>query len=149
MTTFALHFARARAAGLRVTLHFGEAASTSSAEELRALLALAPDRLGHAVHVPPVIVTELDARRIPLELCLSCNVHAKMYCAPGCCGPSVAVEADRNGNGCDKAVSAGARSGSELEVRFADHHFGFWWKRRTCPVILCVSLSLNLSFDFI
>ncbi|KAK7737970.1 hypothetical protein SLS62_011417 [Diatrype stigma] len=69
----------ARAAGLKVTVHFAEAPDSGSEAELRTLLGWNPDRLGHVIHVPEDIKREITARKgIGLELCLSCNVHAKM-----------------------------------------------------------------------
>ncbi|KAF4769843.1 hypothetical protein N7455_006436 [Penicillium solitum] len=37
-----------------------------------------PDRLGHVIHVPDEIKKEIARRKLSLELCISCNVHAKM-----------------------------------------------------------------------
>lgn len=71
-------FARAKQHALKLTLHFGEVASPSLEEELRTLLSYNPDRIGHVIHVPDAIKQEIAARKLPLELCLSCNVHAKM-----------------------------------------------------------------------
>lgn len=78
MKLFAPAFRRAKEAGLKVTIHFGEAAATSSDEELRTLLSFEPDRIGHVIHVSPAIKEEIVARKLALELCISCNVHAKM-----------------------------------------------------------------------
>ncbi|KAL8749932.1 MAG: hypothetical protein Q9184_006613 [Pyrenodesmia sp. 2 TL-2023] len=69
-------FSRAKAAGLKLTLHFAETPQSSSRAELEGLLAVDPDRLGHAIHVPEDIKDFLAARSIGLELCLSCNVLA-------------------------------------------------------------------------
>lgn len=71
-------FARAREHGLKITLHFGEAASTSSDEDLFTLLSFQPDRLGHVIHVSDTVKREIVKRKLPLELCISCNVLAKM-----------------------------------------------------------------------
>jgi len=71
-------FQRAKDQGLRVTLHFAEAPQSSTDEELRTLLAYEPDRLGHVINVPDEIREIIIGRKIGLELCLSCNVHAKM-----------------------------------------------------------------------
>lgn len=71
-------FVRAKASGLRLTLHFGEVAASGTADELRALLELQPDRLGHVIHVPGDIKQEIRRRRLGLELCLSCNVLASL-----------------------------------------------------------------------
>ena len=74
-------FAAARAAvpGLGMTLHFGEAAASGTDEELRLLLEWRPDRLGHIIHVSEAVRRAIRARGgMGLELCLSCNVHARM-----------------------------------------------------------------------
>ncbi|KAI1326011.1 Metallo-dependent hydrolase [Xylariaceae sp. FL0255] len=69
----------ARAAGLKVTIHFAEAECSASEFELNTLMSWMPDRLGHVIHVPESVKKEIAARNgIGLELCLSCNVHAKM-----------------------------------------------------------------------
>jgi adenosine deaminase len=73
-------FNKARAAGLKTTLHFAETiySTSNSSEELETLLSFSPDRLGHVIHVPDPIKQKIAARKIALELCLSCNVHAKL-----------------------------------------------------------------------
>ncbi|KAF2997115.1 hypothetical protein E8E13_004287 [Curvularia kusanoi] len=48
---FADSFARAKAAGLKMTLHFAEAEVSASDIELETLLSWKPDRLGHVIHV--------------------------------------------------------------------------------------------------
>lgn len=37
-----------------------------------------PDRLGHVIHVNDRLKSEIIKQRVGVELCLSCNVHAKM-----------------------------------------------------------------------
>lgn len=71
-------FADAKRAGLRIAVHFAETPASSSAGELRTLLSWRPDRLGHAIHVPEEVKRTIRARRLALELCLSCNVLAGM-----------------------------------------------------------------------
>ncbi|EEH36200.2 hypothetical protein PAAG_00523 [Paracoccidioides lutzii Pb01] len=71
-------FAKAKAHGLKLTLHFAEAISSSSIGELSTLLSYQPDRLGHLIHVPEDIQDEIARRKLGLELCLSCNVHAQL-----------------------------------------------------------------------
>ena len=65
---------------MKRTVHFAEAESSASAAELRTILGWAPDRLGHVIHVPEPVKREIAAARpgLGLELCLSCNVHARM-----------------------------------------------------------------------
>lgn len=70
-------FARARSQGLHVTVHFAEVAQ-SDATELQTMLDFQPDRLGHVIHVPESLKKTIQQRRIGLELCLSCNVLAKL-----------------------------------------------------------------------
>ncbi|OTA61959.1 Metallo-dependent hydrolase [Hypoxylon sp. EC38] len=69
----------AKASGLNVTIHFAEAEASASEAELNTIMSWMPDRLGHVIHVPEKIKRQIIARRgIGLELCLSCNVQAKM-----------------------------------------------------------------------
>lgn len=71
-------FARAKAAGLKMTLHFAEAKASASDAELETLLSWKPDRLGHVIHVKEEYCEVIKRENIGVELCLSCNVHAKM-----------------------------------------------------------------------
>ncbi|KAH9871291.1 hypothetical protein IAQ61_005470 [Plenodomus lingam] len=71
-------FARAKAAGLKLTLHFAEAEASASDLELQTLLSWKPDRLGHVIHVKEEFRKVIEDEHIGVELCLSCNVHAKM-----------------------------------------------------------------------
>jgi len=71
-------FARASAAGLKLTLHFAEADASASDAELHTLLSWKPDRLGHVIHVKDEFRKMIEDENIGVELCLSCNVHAKM-----------------------------------------------------------------------
>jgi adenosine deaminase len=75
---FKAAFARAKTSGLKVTLHFAEATASSTDEELYTLLSWQPDRIGHVIHVHDDLKQEIVKRGIGVELCLSCNVHAKM-----------------------------------------------------------------------
>lgn len=75
---FAPAFQRAKAAGLHVTLHFAEAPASSTDRELETLLSWQPDRLGHVIHVKPAYRAVIKQQNIAVELCLSCNVHARM-----------------------------------------------------------------------
>jgi len=71
-------FARAKASGLHITLHFGEVAASGTVQELRTMLDLQPERIGHIIHVPTEIKEEIKRKRLGLELCLSCNVLAQL-----------------------------------------------------------------------
>ena len=71
-------FAKAKQHGLKLTLHFAEVPASSTAEELETLLSYDPDRLGHVINVPENIKKEIVARKLALELCLTCNVNAKL-----------------------------------------------------------------------
>lgn len=75
---FADAFARAKAAGLKITLHFAETEQSATDLELSTLLSWEPDRLGHVIHVNDDFRKIIEQRNIGVELCLSCNVHAKM-----------------------------------------------------------------------
>ncbi|MCJ1329712.1 hypothetical protein MMC10_006392 [Thelotrema lepadinum] len=71
-------FALAKAHGLGITIHFAEVPASSTKLELETLLSFEPDRLGHVIHVPEDIKKEIARRGLGLELCLSCNILAKM-----------------------------------------------------------------------
>ncbi|RDW89864.1 putative adenosine deaminase [Aspergillus mulundensis] len=72
-------FAKAKEHGLGLTVHFAEVHSVGLREELETMLSFNPDRLGHVIHVPDDIKREIARRKLGLELCMSCNVHAKMF----------------------------------------------------------------------
>jgi adenosine deaminase len=76
---FAGVYGRARAAGLRLTVHAGEAAGPESVWD--AIQALRVDRIGHGVRSieDPRLVAELAERQIPLEVCLTSNVRTGVY----------------------------------------------------------------------
>ena len=71
-------FRKAQLYGLKVTLHFAEIPASSSLLELNTLLSFKPDRLGHVIHVPDEIKNQVKDRKLGLELCISCNVQAKL-----------------------------------------------------------------------
>ncbi|MDI1490055.1 MAG: hypothetical protein OHK93_001254 [Ramalina farinacea] len=73
---FAGAFARAKEAGLGVTVHFAEVEKDDGGEELRALLDFRPDRVGHVCHPGEGIRQEVLDRGLGVELCVSCNVMA-------------------------------------------------------------------------
>lgn len=78
-------FSRAKAEGFKLTLHFAEVPASSSEEELRMLLLeWRPERIGHVIYTSPEIEGEIEKLGTGLELCLSCNVLAKML--PGKAG---------------------------------------------------------------
>ncbi|KAL4900944.1 hypothetical protein BDW74DRAFT_88997 [Aspergillus multicolor] len=72
-------FVKAKEHGLGLTVHFAEVQSVGLREELETMLSFNPDRLGHVIHVPDDIKREIARRKLGLELCMSCNVHAKMF----------------------------------------------------------------------
>lgn len=71
-------YAQARARGLRLTVHAGEAAGP---ESVWGAINLGAERIGHAVSAgqDPELVATLVERQIPVELCLSSNLRT------GCC----------------------------------------------------------------
>jgi adenosine deaminase len=71
-------FKKAKDNSLKITLHFAEAPQSSTEAELRTLLSYEPQRIGHVINVPDDIKNVIIERKIGLELCLSCNVHAKL-----------------------------------------------------------------------
>ena len=78
VSAFEEAFCKAQQHGLKITLHFAEIPASSSFVELNTLLSFKPDRLGHVIHVPDMIRDQILAMRIGLELCVSCNVQAKL-----------------------------------------------------------------------
>jgi len=72
---FVDHFRRARDAGLRVTVHAGEAAGPESVRQ--AIDGLGAERIGHGVRAveDPALVDLLAERGIPLEVCPTSNVQ--------------------------------------------------------------------------
>ncbi|EPS44555.1 hypothetical protein H072_1447 [Dactylellina haptotyla CBS 200.50] len=91
-------FEKAKENGLGITLHFAEIERQPIKDELNILLSFKPNRLGHVIHTDDKILREIRSRKLCIELCLSCNVYAKMLPA-------------RHDNG-----------------SFADHHFKYWWR---------------------
>lgn len=71
-------FKKAKLHGLKLTLHFAEVPSSSTEQELKTLLSYQPERIGHAIHLPEAVERDIITRQICLELCISCNVHAKL-----------------------------------------------------------------------
>ena len=67
-------FARARAAGLKITAHAGEFAGADSVRET--IETLLPDRLGHAVHAvdDPHVMDLIRERGIAVECCPTSNI---------------------------------------------------------------------------
>lgn len=85
VSTFRSAFNHASTQKLGTTIHFAETiySNENGAEELETLLSFEPDRLGHVIHVPDEIKEKIASRKIALELCMSCNVHAKMIVGGG------------------------------------------------------------------
>lgn len=71
---FTRAIAIAREAGLKFTPHAGE---TSTAENVREMLALGADRIGHGIRAAtdPELLAELRDKQIPLEVCPTSNVR--------------------------------------------------------------------------
>ncbi|RFU25094.1 hypothetical protein B7463_g11246, partial [Scytalidium lignicola] len=78
VSIFAPAFQKAKANSLSITIHFAESPLSSTEKELQTLLSYEPDRIGHVINVPDDIKEEIVRRKLGLELCLSCNVHARM-----------------------------------------------------------------------
>ena len=78
VTVYRDAFAHAKAKKLGLTLHFAETPVSGAPGELAELLDFWPDRLGHVIHVPDDIKDVISRRKLGLELCMSCNVHAKL-----------------------------------------------------------------------
>lgn len=76
-TRFVKHFARARAAGLRITVHAGEAAGAWSVQQ--AIEELGAERIGHGVRAveDPAVLQLIAERGIALEVCPTSNVQTQ------------------------------------------------------------------------
>ena len=77
------------------------------------------------IHISEPIREEVIKRGLALELCISCNVHAKLLVM---------------NKGCEEEGEA--KTGS-----YEDHHFQRWWKEGVCPVVLCVCGPPPLFFS--
>ena len=71
-------FRKAEWHDLKIALHFAEIFRQGLELELDTLLSYHPDRLGHVIHVPELLKEEIIGRGIGVELCVSCNVQARM-----------------------------------------------------------------------
>ncbi len=73
--SIAVPVAKAKAAGLGVTIHTGEA--TDAAEMREVVAKLSPDRIGHGIGAAsdPRLLTDLAKRNIVLEVCPSSNLR--------------------------------------------------------------------------
>jgi adenosine deaminase len=78
ISVFTPSFHRAKTLNLNTTVHFAEVPASSTDHELTTLLSWYPDRLGHAINIPPHLKQVIKDRKVGLELCLSCNVLAEM-----------------------------------------------------------------------
>ncbi|QIW97103.1 hypothetical protein AMS68_002621 [Peltaster fructicola] len=78
VSVFTPLFLRAQRSGLRTTVHFAEVSESSTEKELTTILSWKPDRLGHVIHVSDHIKAMIQDQGVALELCLSCNMIAKM-----------------------------------------------------------------------
>lgn len=78
ISIFAPAFTLAHEYGLPITIHFGEVPKTPTVDELKMLLDYKPQRIGHVINVPEELKPRIERMGLGLELCLSCNVHAKM-----------------------------------------------------------------------
>lgn len=63
---------QARADGLKLALHFAEHFDDDESERI---LTFRPDRLGHACCLSGALYRKMVALRIPIEVCLTSNVH--------------------------------------------------------------------------
>lgn len=80
ISIFRKPFAKVKAAGLKITLHFGE--EPSCVPELMTLLEYKPSRLGHLLFISEEAKSEVVRRRLGIELCLTSNVkgeHVERY----------------------------------------------------------------------
>jgi adenosine deaminase len=78
-------FQRARDAGLKVTIHCAEIEcnipNSKEYKETQTILQFRPDRIGHAVLLPPDLLQQLRELHIPVESCPTSNVLTlDMHC---------------------------------------------------------------------
>lgn len=66
-------FQKAREAGLPIALHCGEDKFRQA--EWQEMLAFAPDRLGHCVHLDSANLAQVVSKRLPVEACLTCHLR--------------------------------------------------------------------------
>lgn len=66
-------FRKARHAGLPVALHCGE--DKAKQAEWEDMLAFAPERLGHCVHLDSANLEQVVSKRLPVEACLTCHLR--------------------------------------------------------------------------
>ncbi|CCL98930.1 uncharacterized protein FIBRA_00937 [Fibroporia radiculosa] len=76
MEEFAVHFRRAKEAGLGITLHIAEI-EESPASEILQLLSFQPDRLGHATFLDSNAKDIVKRNKSCIEICLSSNLLCK------------------------------------------------------------------------
>ncbi|OCH94178.1 Metallo-dependent hydrolase [Obba rivulosa] len=76
MALFAPYFAKAKAAGLGLTLHIAEIEDFPP-EETRRLLSFRPDRLGHATFLDEAAKKLVHEHKTCIEICLSSNLICK------------------------------------------------------------------------
>jgi len=105
--------------GLKLALHIAE---VPDVEDVRVLLDLIPDRIGHGTCIHPEnggsddLVKIVEEHSIPIELCLTSNVKTKSV-------PS-----------------------------FADHHMGYWYNGKQHPCVVCTDdkgvFSTTLSEEY-
>lgn len=72
-------FRRARAAGLKTTIHTGETRHTSHEGVISVLKNLKPDRIGHGIHAVhnPIALQMLSDSGVVLEICPSSNLQTR------------------------------------------------------------------------
>ncbi|KAL0263541.1 hypothetical protein SLS55_002522 [Diplodia seriata] len=68
-------FAKAKAAGMKITVHFAEAAASSTDTELWTLLNWYPDRIGHVIHVKEEIRKRIVEQKIGTD-------DVGVFCSP-------------------------------------------------------------------
>eukprot|EP00899_Mesostigma_viride_P005255 jgi/Mesvir1/14730/Mv05378-RA.1 len=142
--------ARARAAGLGVTVHFAEHWDEAEAREI---MEFGPDRVGHAVCLDEALAGQLRRQRIPVELNVTSNVLTMPHLARCACCAS--------GTACDPNTSACSRCNGWTEQEGAPapclcsiqgHPLRSFVEDETYPLcvctddpgIFCTSVSLEL-----
>lgn len=125
ISAFAEVMERAKRAGLALTVHFGEVSSSTLASSSSTTAAEA-------------------------EKALESELREMLSWSPQRLGHVIHVPSDikdevkKRGLGLELCLSCNVHAGM-FDGGFADHHFGEWWGKSDCAVVLCVSLAFDLS----
>eukprot|EP00955_Chlamydomonas_euryale_P053713 355589-Chlamydomonas_euryale.AAC.8 len=139
--TWAPALARARALGLRVTIHAAEVPSPAEAD---AMLAFGADRLGHCCCLSSAQADALLAAQTPVELCLTSNVLSRS--APGYAGHHFG---ELRGRGCRVVLCTDDSGlfGTTLSREYAIAQRAFGLSRRALRALALEALQYVFCSD--